>query len=203
MNNLKKRLPDYMSKERYDHTLSVRETAVELARLYSCDQGKAELASLLHDIARDMPFEDMKRMFNESRSGCADPELIASDPLLLHGYVGRIIAEKEFDVYDREILRSIELHTTGGRSMSLLDKIVFVADYIEPGRAFRGVKSARSLAYKNIDEAVLSILKSTLRSLLKRDRVIYPDAVLCYNELLLKHLEDRALPAKQRRGERF
>ena len=151
--------------ERFEHSLRVRDTATRLAELYSCNKNKAEIASLLHDVARDMPLEEMQDILRKSGvySKYSDPEY--QNHQLMHAHVGKEIAEKRFGIKDADILRSIELHTTGGESMSLLDKVVFVADFIEPGRTFSGVNECRTLAFDDLDKAVLYIFKFLIGNL--------------------------------------
>lgn len=183
---LLKGIKEYITEERFRHSIGVMDTAVRLAGIYGCKEDKVEIASLLHDVARDMPLEKMQYIIRKKGLDFRDSEVIMNDPLLLHGYTGKVIAEERFDIHDQEILRSIELHTTGGECMSLLDKVLFVADYIESGRAFIGVKKARILAYRNIDSAALYIFKSLLIHLLRKGVFICKNTLLGYNELIMK-----------------
>jgi len=183
---MEKKLKSFITEERYIHSRGVREAAVKLAHQYGCNREKAGIAGLLHDVARDLPIERLERIVEEddisgnyNKTGCINP-------ILLHAPAGSIIAKKYFDINDEEILRSIELHTTGGVSMSLLDKVVFVADFIEPGRNFRGVKTARILAHRDINAAILFILKSLLQGLLQTEKPICEKTFYAYNEFVLK-----------------
>ncbi|MBN2325186.1 MAG: bis(5'-nucleosyl)-tetraphosphatase (symmetrical) YqeK [Spirochaetes bacterium] len=103
---------------------------------------------------------------------------------LLHAYAGKVIACRDFGISDEEVLHSIELHTTGGEGMSVLDKVVFVADYTEPTRSFRGVQTARRIAKRDLDEAVLYIFGSMLRMLVQKKSYICGNTLLGYNELI-------------------
>jgi predicted HD superfamily hydrolase involved in NAD metabolism len=174
MNNMdiQIKLEKIMLRERFEHSLRVRDTALSLAALNNCSSEKAEVASLLHDVARDMPLDDMQDILIKSGSHTDMSDPIFQSHQLLHAFVGREIAEKEFGIEDAEILRSIELHTTGGESMSVLDKVLFVADFIEPGRSFSGVDEGRELAYNDLDKAVLYIFKFIIANLLKRELFI-------------------------------
>jgi predicted HD superfamily hydrolase involved in NAD metabolism len=179
---------EYLSKKRIRHTLGVKDTAVNLSRLNNCSEEKAAVASLLHDIARDISLQRMQDLVRNSEILHCNYKAAENDPRLLHAYAGKAIAKQHFNIHDDEILRSIELHTTGGGSMSVLDKIIFVADYIEPGRKFSGVKTARTLAYRDLDEAVLYIFRSLLRQLLVKQRFICQSTLTGYNELVLKRV---------------
>jgi predicted HD superfamily hydrolase involved in NAD metabolism len=183
---MENRVRGLINEKRYLHTLGVRDTALLLCRQYGCSRKKAEVAALLHDIARDLPVEKMVELIQTNGLWKGEYSVIEHNPLLLHAHAGRVIALTEFNVHDVEILQSIELHTTGGESMSLLDKIIFVADFTEPGRTFRGVEKARELARMDLDRAVLYIYSYILRHLLKREVFICKNTFLGYNEIVLQ-----------------
>jgi predicted HD superfamily hydrolase involved in NAD metabolism len=193
---LERELEERITGRRFSHSIGVRDTAAALAGMYGCDEEKARAASLLHDVARDMPLATMKEIVTTQGdvttqsvvSGQNDTlprEALFSSPGLLHAYAGRIIAQRDFGVRDADILRSIELHTTGGRGMTVLNKVVFVADYIEPGRSFRGVETARAIAKRSLDETVLYIFRSMFRKLIADRVYICVNTLLGYNELVL------------------
>lgn len=183
---IERRIRPLMSEERFLHTVGVKETALMLARVWGGDEVKTVTAALLHDAAREMPLDRMQKLLLESDPPVKISEQVFEDPLLLHAVAGSAIARKEFEVEDREILLGIERHTTGGRGMSLLEKLIFVADFIEPGRAFRGVKTARALAATALDETMLYIYTFVLRFLLAKGRYVCADSLEGYNELILK-----------------
>lgn len=145
---------------RYEHSLSVRECANELALLHGINPFKASIASTLHDSARCMKLEDMQKI-------SVDNNLVLEDKIfqraeLLHGYVGAVLAKKLFGVCDEEILSAIRKHTLGDEEMSDLDMLVFLADTIEPKRrAFDGVDELRRLARVSLVDACLSCLEKT------------------------------------------
>lgn len=175
-----------MSDKRFKHTLGVKETAVRLAETHRCDAEKAAVAALLHDVARDMPLARQQRLVLQGCPRFTCSSEVFRDPLLLHAAAGSVLAREDFHVRDRELLRSIELHTTGGPSMGVLEKVVFVADFIEPGRRFGGVRRARALAFRDLDETVLCIYGLTFRFLLGRNRYICERTLTGYNELVLQ-----------------
>jgi len=181
---IKDRLHGYITGQRLIHSFGVVDTAVRLALRYGCDPVKAEVAALLHDIARDIPLIKMKRLVEDER-GIRPDDVVMENPLLLHAYAGKVIACKDFGINDGEILEAIELHTTGGASMGLLSRIVFIADYIEPSRNFRGVKKARMLAEKNLDSTLRYIYRSLLKHLLSQNRYICSNTLDGYNEIVL------------------
>jgi len=182
-------LKEQLTPKRYEHTIGVRDTALKLAEHYGCDKDKAVTAALLHDVARDLQNDELFQLIKQYDPGAVFSDQELENPVLLHGRAGAVVARTRFSVGDREILRSIELHTAGAPGMTLLERIIFVADFIEPGRSMKGVREARRLAYLDLDGAMLSILKSIFRYLLEETRCILPEAVEAYNELIMKRGE--------------
>jgi predicted HD superfamily hydrolase involved in NAD metabolism len=186
LTELERRIRGYIAEKRFQHTLGVRDTALRLSRTNGVSSEKAQTAALLHDVARDFPIEVMRGILRQTGAWSVKFDDFSDNPLLLHPYAGRVIAQTEFGVEDEEILRSIELHTTGGSSMGALEKVIFVSDFIEPGRDFHGVETARRLASKSLDETILYIYKFMLRHLLKKGLFICKNTLLGYNEIILK-----------------
>jgi predicted HD superfamily hydrolase involved in NAD metabolism len=179
---IKEKLPD----KRYVHTLGVVETAIKLADHYHEDSEKAELAAILHDYAKFFPINEMKKIIIDQKM---DPRLLEFNPELWHGPVAAYIAEKEFGIHDKDVLHAIQYHTSGRANMSLLEKIVYIADYIEPGRNFPGVEEARLAAIENIDRAMVLALKNTMNYLMVKKQPIFPDTLATYNSILLNREE--------------
>ena len=170
-----------MSERRWKHTLGVVGAARELAERFGGDADKAELAALLHDYAKDWPAERLERILRER--GLA-PDLLEYDKELWHAPVGAWAVREELGVADEEVLDAIRWHTSGREGMSLLDKIVCLADYIEPGRNYPGAEDIRELARLDLDGALAAAFGNTIRFLLERGRLIYPLTVLARNDLL-------------------
>lgn len=169
--NVKARLGE----KRYRHTLGVAEKAVELSLRYGADSDKAYIAALVHDIAKSMDHGSMLMMAQDSGIIFDNETLESTD--LLHGAIGAYIAEKEIGIKDADILNAIRYHTTGRPYMTMLEKIVYLADFIEPGRSFPGVEEIRSIAMRDLDEAVLSALESTIDHLRKLNRKIHKSTI--------------------------
>ena len=158
--NLKKKLDPV----RFEHTLGVCYTCQALAMRYGYDLHKAELAGLLHDCAKRFNNETMLDKCLKRDIPITDSEL--RDPSLLHAKLGAWYAREKYGVDDEEILSAIACHTTGKTNMSLLDKILYVADYIEPGRyKAAALPEMRKLAFEDLDQACLSIMESVLKYL--------------------------------------
>lgn len=170
MKKIKKYLKNHLTKDRYQHTLGVAYTAAAMAMKYNPDTSnsdfmkRAQLAGLLHDCAKCMDNEKKLRICDEHNIPYSSFE--AEHPYLLHGKVGAYIAKTKFGVDDEDILQSITWHTTGRPNMSLLEKIIFIADYIEPSRKpIPELDVIRQLAFEDIDKAMEKILSNTLKFL--------------------------------------
>ncbi|MBO0461164.1 MULTISPECIES: bis(5'-nucleosyl)-tetraphosphatase (symmetrical) YqeK [Enterococcus] len=172
-----------MSEQRFKHVLGVEQTAIALAEKYGCSPEKASIAALTHDYAKERPDDEFKLVIERDHF---DPELLAYGNAIWHGLVGASFVERELGITDEEILQAIRVHTTGAAEMSLLDKIIYVADYIEPGRSFPGVKEARELAMIDLDEAVAFETKHTLAHLIAQEQQIYPKTIETYNHWVAK-----------------
>jgi predicted HD superfamily hydrolase involved in NAD metabolism len=172
----------YLKVKRYEHTVRVVDQAVELAKRFGADIRKAELAAALHDYAKYKPLDEMKRWICEDRR--LPKDLLDYHHELWHGPVGALMLEREIGLNDPEIMSAIRYHTTGRKHMSILDKIVFLADYIEPGRDFPGVDEVRDTALKSIDQACAMALKNTIVFLISKERTVYPDTFHAYNDLI-------------------
>ena len=168
----------HMSERRFQHVLGVEEMAVALAVKYGASEEKASIAALTHDYAKERPDEEFELIIQ--RDGY-DLDLLNYGNAIWHGLVGASMVQRELGIDDEEILEAIRLHTTGAKKMSLLDKIIYVADYIEPGRNFPGVREARELALIDLDEAVAYETKHTLQHLIEQEQQIYPKTIETYN----------------------
>lgn len=161
---LTKAMEETLSGKRFQHTLGVAYTAAAMAMKYDVDVKKALIAGLLHDCAKCMSDEKLLKLSEKENIEVTDVE--RRNPYLLHAKVGAMLASKEYDIDDEEILDAITYHTTGRPGMTDLDKIVFVADYVEPGRdKAPNLAKVRKLAFEDLDGAVRRILKDTLKYL--------------------------------------
>ena len=164
--DLKEKLP----KKRYEHTLGVAYTAAALAMCYGEDILKAELAGILHDVAKAKKSFELKDDMNEYIDPYTDGDYVAliadKAPQILHAIYAPYLAKKDYKIEDKDILSAIRWHTTGKKNMTMLEKIVFVADYIEPNRKkLPDLDRIRTLSFHDISEAVKVIAKSTIEYL--------------------------------------
>jgi predicted HD superfamily hydrolase involved in NAD metabolism len=174
---------DQLTERRYVHTLGVMETAIKLAEIYKVDVGKAELAAIFHDYAKFRDKEEMRQIIINQKM---PQDLLQHHDELWHAPVGAYLVENEVGITDHEVLEAIRCHTSGKINMSPLDKVLFVADYIEPGRDFPGVEQVRESAMNSLDIAVIQAMKNTITFLLKRNQPIYPDTFHAYNDMTMK-----------------
>ncbi len=171
--NIKQKLKTNLTPQRFLHTLGVVESAERLAVHWHADIEKARLAALLHDCAKFMPMEERIPCCQQHGFSISDAE--RDNLTLLHAKCGAVLAREEYGVEDEEIAHAIIYHTTGCPGMTLLDKIIFIADYIEPNRdKATNLELVRKVAFENLDLAVLLILEDSLAFLNTKNRTIDP-----------------------------
>ena len=173
---VKEKLPE----KRFKHSLRVAETAVKLAEIYDGDKDKAELAGVLHDYCK---YDDLSTMYQTVRQYDLESDLLSYGGEILHGPVCSAIMENDFDVKDEEVLLAIKYHTTGRQQMTKTEKLVFIADYIEPGRKTPGVEEIRDMAYNqgSLDKTIYEISKRTVLFLIQKDITVYGATIACLN----------------------
>ena len=191
---MQKKLAKYLDENRYEHTLGVMFTCASLAMVHGYDLKNAQVAGLLHDSAKCIPNKKKLKI-------CAEHHIPVSDfekehPFLLHAKLGAYIAKAKYNVTDKEILSAITYHTTGKPDMTMLEKIVYIADYIEPMR-YKASRLAeiRKLAFEDLDECMYEILKDTLEYLEENPKEIDSttrDAYVYYKELHDRKMQDAA-----------
>ena len=167
--------------ERYEHTERVVDTARKLANIYNEDMEKAEIAAALHDYAKYRDPNELKRWILREKG--LPKDLLQYHHELWHGPVGAYLLRVEHDVTTTSILDAITYHTTGRANMTTLDKIIFLADYIEPGRNFPGLEEVRNEAWKDLDKGCYLALKNTIMFLMNKNQPIYPNTFQAYNDL--------------------
>jgi nicotinate-nucleotide adenylyltransferase len=153
---IRSRLAKRLRRKRLDHTMLTALEAVKLAARYGCDTQKARLAALLHDCIK-LPSKELLEYCDKHGIEISEEE--RKNPYLIHARLGAELAESEFGVDDPEVLQAIRNHTLGRVGMSLLDKIIYVADKIEPSRDFDGVEEMRAEAYRDLNSAMLLVMQ--------------------------------------------
>ena len=172
------KVKEQVSEKRFKHILGVEQAALELAQANDYELEKASVAALVHDYAKERSDSEFKALIVQTG---LEQDLLNWNNFIWHGVVGAEIIKKELKITDEEILNAVRRHTVGAKEMTMLDQIVYVADYIEPGRDFPGVDQARQLAAESLRAAVEFETKHTLLYLMNNNKTIYPAAILTYN----------------------
>ena len=176
------RLREAIPERRFAHTLGVADEAVRLARRFGADEGRAWLAGMLHDCAKGIPTE--KQAETCDRLGVAIDDEVRRCPSVIHGFLGAHLARTVYGVDDPVVLRAIELHTIGDAGMSLLQRIVFLADSTEPGRNFPGVDAMRAAAENNLDEALRLFVGGQFGHLVEKRAIMHSGLLRLWNDLV-------------------
>ena len=184
------RLRKELDFKRYEHTCGVAYTSAALAMRWDADVNKSYLAGLLHDCAKGMSDDD--RLDICKKKGIYVSEVEHDNPSLLHAKVGAYLAKTVYEIDDEDILSAITYHTTGRAEMTLLEKIVFSADYLEPNRNHDPeLPMIRRMAFTDLDEAILKIYENTMRHLKNSTKVLDPtteEAYRYYQEYVRRHI---------------
>ncbi len=186
----KKCLEQSLEPERYLHSIGVMETAKALAKRYGADENKAQIAGLLHDCAKNIDNDSSYKMCDELNIILDD--VTKKSPKLVHQYLGAKIASVKYGICDEQILSAIRYHTTAKCDMTLLEKIIYLADIIEPNRdkePFDGLVKLRTLCEIDIDEAMLFALDMSVKKLVDRNALLHIDTVLARNWFLERKID--------------
>lgn len=187
---MKKQLEKILNAKRYHHSLGVEDAAVKLAKIYGADVEKCRIAAIAHDCAKNLSEAELLSVARKNRINV--DRIQARYPQLLHGRVGAVICKEKFGVTDQEILNAISYHTTGNTHMSLVEKIVYLADLIEEGRDIPDLNKIREKAYGGkLNEALIMACDCTLQYIIYRKQLIHPLTVEFRNSLLLKGIEKK------------
>ena len=179
MHEIESFIKERLSAKRFDHSKGVAKCAEKLADCYKADRTGAYIAGLLHDCAKELPLEEMISL----TKGVDLEPMVFESKNLLHGPAGAVLAKKHFDITD-DIFDACFYHTVGKENMTLLTKIIFLADMIEPSRNFEGVEEIRKLAFEDVDRAVVLAIDTTLKFLVKKGAKIYPGTIKARNFLI-------------------
>ncbi|MBE6032490.1 MAG: HD domain-containing protein [Clostridiales bacterium] len=176
---LRQHILENLSPKRREHIFAVVNVSKDLARRFGADEEKAELAALLHDLCREEPMEDLNAFVREQG---LDPVYLDNENLI-HGKKAAWLAEHKYGVMDREVLDAVSFHTTGRAGMNILDKVLYLADAIEPGRAYVGVDRLRELAETDLDEACFVALDRTVKYVRTRGKYLDRDTVRARDDI--------------------
>ena len=179
---IKSRLQIVLSSERYKHSLRVLNTSTELAKIYGADVNLVQVAALLHDYAKELPIKELETICSTYFEDEIDSYPFFNQ--ILHSFAASYLVKKEFEIDNLDILNAIKYHTTGRAKMSLIEKIVYIADAIEPKREYPLVNEIRDLAYIDIDESILLEVNTKIKYLIKKDLPIHKNSIAMRNFLL-------------------
>ena len=178
----KDKLKKKLSEKRYKHSLGVCDEAVKLARIFGADEEKAYIAGLLHDCAKGYDIDKQIELCVEY--GIELDKITLACKAVIHAPLGAAVAKDKYGIDDEEILEAIRCHTVAKENMSLLDKIIYIADMIEPMRDFSGVDKLRKTAYEDIDKAFIMGLKQSIVFNAEKNKIIHPDTISAWNYML-------------------
>ncbi|MDO5389597.1 MAG: bis(5'-nucleosyl)-tetraphosphatase (symmetrical) YqeK [Eubacteriales bacterium] len=188
LKKIENKLYKELDEDRYQHTLGVMYTSAALAMAHHTDIQKALLAGLLHDCAKCIPNKKKIKLCRKNNLSVSDFE--EQNPFLLHAKLGAYLAKTEYGVDDVDVIRAITYHTTGRPDMSVLEKIVYIADYIEPMRCKAPrLEEIRAMAYKDLDECIYEILKDTLDYLEENPKEIDQTTVKAFHYYKTLHMD--------------
>ena len=174
IDDLRKNMKSILSDSRYRHSVGTEEVCFDLALIYGEDTLKASIAGIIHDCARYLTGDELIEECERNNIMISDVER-KRPHLLLHSKLGAIYAKEKYGIMDEDILKAIEFHTTGRPAMSRLEKILYIADYIEPNRnMIQSIDYIREIAYQDLDEAIRIITKQTLEYLSSNINLIDP-----------------------------
>lgn len=168
------KLKKTLDAQRYKHTLGVEETARQMAKCFGADEDKASLAGLLHDCAKCMTLTQMVK----SAKGVEVDAVMKESKALMHAVAGMCVAQQVYNVEDAEVLSAIRWHTTGRAQMTTLEKIIYLADMIEPSRKpYPGLEAIRRLCFIDLDEAMHTALQMSLAHVQEQGKTLHPDTL--------------------------
>lgn len=170
-----------LSEKRYLHSIAVMERAEELAQIFDEDIEIAKIVGITHDIAKELNEDEIAKYIKENKIEI--DEIEKKQTYLLHGKIGADICKKKYGFSDY-MAKAIELHTTGYKNMSKLDKIIFLADKTEKTRHYNDLNTAIEICNKNLDEGMVYCLNVAIKENIERNRLIHPNTILTRNDII-------------------
>ncbi|MCR8969420.1 bis(5'-nucleosyl)-tetraphosphatase (symmetrical) YqeK [Facklamia sp. 7083-14-GEN3] len=186
INQLSKRL----SKRRFDHVMGVEKKAIELAKLYEVDIEKSSIVALMHDYAKEI---DSEAMFTLAKEFWPDDRLADATEGIWHGFAAAQILKTDLACRDEEVIQAVAAHTTGWHQMTKLAKILYIADYTEEGRDFKGVNKVRKLSEVDLDKACLLKMRMTVKNLMKKQEYLFPLQIEVYNTWIKNYKANKVI----------
>ena len=176
INQMDKKLKETLSERRYAHSVGVMESAVEMAERFGADVEKARIAGLLHDCAKEIDKDEAVRLCDEMKIEIDDEKRVQKG--LLHADLGAEFIKRDYNIDDKEIYDAVKYHTMGRRDMTILDKIIYLADFIEPNRRdFDGLSELKELCKKDLDEAMLFAINLSISFVTGKGKTLHKQTV--------------------------
>lgn len=182
IDKLNKDLKEILSNQRYLHSVGVMNMCEKLAHIYDVNVDKLKAIGLMHDMAKELSNEDKLKYIRANNIYCTDIEKKIVD--ILHGKIAADMCKKRY-AFDDEMCTAISIHTTGKENMTMLQKILFIADKIEETRKYDGIEELRKLAFNNIDKAIIKNIDETLVINIRKENLILEESIKTRNYLLL------------------
>lgn len=176
-------LKEVLSEKRYKHSVGVMKKAGELAKIYNVDIEKAKIVGLLHDMAKEMSFDEYKEYASNNHIELEEDDIKVV--AVLHAKIGAHMCKEKFN-FTEDMQNAVHYHTTGRAGMSMLEKIIYVADKIEDGRTYKGVEKLRELASEDLDKAIIQIVNFNIIKSIKQGKAIHPLSIDMRNEIIYK-----------------
>lgn len=186
LEEIKEQVKNVLSEKRFYHSVCTMNQCEILAKHYGLDLDTARKVGIAHDVAKEMPTDEKLEYARTHNLSVNDVE--KSSPTLLHAKIGADICRKKFN-FSQEMVQAVYQHTTGGLNMSLLAKILFIADGTGDDRNWEDLEYVRNLSMDNIDKAILYMLDFTIKECLNKNSLIHLDTIICRNELMKKNLK--------------
>lgn len=177
-------LKNMLDEKRYCHSVGVANEAVRIAELVGYDTERTYLAGLIHDCAKRIPYDEAVRIAKDN--GEVLDNVTLACPGIVHAPVGAVIAKREFGITDDEILNAVRYHTVAREKMTLLEKIIYIADMTEPNRDFDGVEELRQVCCGDIDTAFFKTLRQSVIFNMEKGNTLHPNTIYAWNELCMK-----------------
>lgn len=178
-------LKEHLSAYRLHHSLEVAKSAKHLAEKYGCDEEKAYLAGLLHDVMKEADREETFAL--AEKYSLEMTELEKDSKKLWHAITGTCFIKNELGIDDDEILSAVRYHTTGKANMTLGEKVLYIADFVSSDRSYDGVESMREKSEISLESAMLEGLEFTIAELLEKNVPIHPDTIDAYNDIIINY----------------
>ncbi len=170
---------------RYIHSLNVADSARMLALKYGCDEEKAYTAGLLHDVMKNASDFEQISVINKAGWEMTDCEKV--NKKLWHAIAGAAFMKAELHIDDEELINAVRYHTTARKNMSVLEKVIYVADFISADRDYPEVDEVREAADQSLEKAMMLGLEFCIHEIVERKQILHPDSVDAYNEIILNN----------------